>query len=324
MRRSWATAVAVFLLRFLLPAALTLAPVLAWQGLRVRASVPRLPEATEPEGVVPGPEGVVVHLAVLGESTAAGVGVQRHADGFAGHLAASVAEHTGHQVRWRAVARSGASARFARRELVPRLGATTWTPNVVVVVLGINDLLRMRRPRVFQRDMRRLVQAITDEIGPVPVVLSGIPPMRRLRILPQPLRSFVALRARAIDHAIRLVAARTAGVRYVPFDAAAVPPGSDELYFAADRFHPSSAGYRSWAAAVAAEVGPLLGDPRTDWSRYASANTAISIPPPTPLVRVREYARENAGEHADLQTGPYGLLPAHRFELLQDHRREGV
>lgn len=249
---------AALVLRFLLPVAYALAPVLAWQGLRVRASVPRLPEAAEPEGVVPGSADRRVDLAVLGESSAAGVGVQRHQEAFAGHLAVSLADLTGQEVRWRAVARSGATARVARRELVPRLGATQWTPDVVVVVLGMNDLLRMRRPRLFQRDMRALVQAIRVEIGPVPVVLSGIPPVRRLPILPQPLRAFIAVRARAVDQAIRLVAARMLAVRYVPFDSAAWPPGSEQWFFAADRFHPSSEGYRGWAMAVAAEVGPLF------------------------------------------------------------------
>lgn len=257
MRRigvSWLLVAVALVYRLVLPVVFVLAPVLAWQGIKVKTRVPRFPEAAEPEGFAPGEVSPPLRVTLLGESTAAGVGVERHRDGLAGHLAAAVAGLTGREVRWRVVARPGATARAALREFVPRLREGGWSPDVVVVTLGVNDLLRIRRPRIFQRDMHRLVRGIHQELGPVSVVLTGLPPMRRLVILPQPLRAVIALRARALDHGVRAVAARVPGVRYVPIESSAWPPGGEEWFFAADRFHPSSEGYRTWAEVVADDV----------------------------------------------------------------------
>lgn len=251
---SWLLVAVAVVFRLVLPIVFVLAPVLAWQGIKVRTRVPRFPEAAEPEGFAPGDLTPPLRLTLLGESTAAGVGVERHRDGLAGHLSSAVAGLTGREVRWRVVARPGATARAALREFVPNLRDGGWSPDVVVVALGVNDLLRIKRPRIFQRDMQRLARGVQRELGPVAVVLTGLPPMRRLVVLPQPLRAVIALRARALDHAVRYVASRLPEVRYVPFESSVWPPGSEEWFFAADRFHPSSEGYRTWAEVVADDV----------------------------------------------------------------------
>jgi lysophospholipase L1-like esterase len=90
--------------------------------------------AADPAGTCAG-AGPAVRLAVLGDSTAAGVGVARHRDALAGMLGAAVAGRTGRAVSWRAVARSGATSRTAR-DLVPGLVDGGWRPDVVVVVVG--------------------------------------------------------------------------------------------------------------------------------------------------------------------------------------------
>ena len=53
-------------------------------------------------------------------------------------LAAAVAAQTGREVSWRAVAR-GTTSRTAR-DLVPGLTGDHWRPDVVVVLIGVNDL----------------------------------------------------------------------------------------------------------------------------------------------------------------------------------------
>ncbi len=259
MRRYGVSIMAGIAFRLILPTCLMLAPLLAWQGVRVRASMPRLPEAARPAGVVaagvgPG-QGEPVRLAVLGESTAAGVGAERHEEAIAGYLAADLAGLTGREVQWRAVARIGSTVRAATRELVPRLADGQGNLDAVVVLLGCNDLWRIRRPRIFRRDMRKLVRAIRRQGGgSTAVVLAGMPPVQWLSILPQPLRWVLWFRSRALDYALRRLALRLPGVHHVPADV----PLIEDSFFAADRFHPSSAGYRVWAGLLAPTAAGLV------------------------------------------------------------------
>lgn len=229
------------LARALQPLAYLLAPVLVYQGLGLRRRIPRLPEATEPAGTVTG-NAPPLRLAVLGDSTAAGVGASTHEDALAGQLAAAMAAQTGRAVSWRAVARSGATSQTAR-ELVPGLVDADWRPGLVVVCVGVNDLKNLRSLRAWDRDVAALLTAIEDAVPDAAVIVSGMAPVSRFPALPQPMRAVMALRATAMDHALR----RLAGRRHVPVDAAMIGDG----FFATDGFHPSSHGYHAWAAALA-------------------------------------------------------------------------
>lgn len=232
------------LARAMQPLAYVLAPVLIYQGKGLRRRMVRLPDAADPAGTAAGGD-PAVRLAVFGDSTAAGVGARRHADALAGMLAAAVAGQTGREVSWRAVARSGATSRTAR-ELAPRLVDDGWRPDVVVVLVGVNDLKNMRPLRRWDRDVPDLLSAVGAATGGVPVIVSGMAPVSRFPALPQPMRAVLALRARAMDHTLR----RAAGDRHVPVDPRMIGSG----FFAEDGFHPSSHGYRAWAGQLAGPV----------------------------------------------------------------------
>jgi hypothetical protein len=74
------------------PTALLLAPVLLRQGARVRERTPVLPEAAgDRSGRAGAAEGAPLRLLIVGESTAAGVGVAHQRDGIAARLAADIA-----------------------------------------------------------------------------------------------------------------------------------------------------------------------------------------------------------------------------------------
>ncbi|MGW4483862.1 SGNH/GDSL hydrolase family protein [Amycolatopsis sp. NPDC004368] len=233
------------LLRLFLFAAL--APVLAVQALRVRRGTPRLPGAGGPTSDVVG-AGPEVRLAVLGESTVDGVGVGAHSDGLTGQLAAVLARG-GLRVRWQAVGLTGANAAVVRRSLVERLEPA----DVVVVVLGVNDTLELHSAARFRRDLLGVVVDVRRRLGPVPVVLAGVPPMAAFPSLPRPLRDVLAARSTALDRAAAELA-RVPGVAY----SAMTPDLLHEGTFAEDRFHPGPLGYRDWAAALAPVVASAL------------------------------------------------------------------
>ena len=134
---------AVFVLPFL--------PLLIWQGKRLRASIPDLPEA---DGSRKGREGhgePPFNLLVLGESTMAGVGVRHQNDGIVCQMASALAGKTNREINWEVIAKSGYNARKTLNELVPQITNTPF--DVVVIGLSVNDVIERNRPLGWKRDL---------------------------------------------------------------------------------------------------------------------------------------------------------------------------
>ncbi|MFD8493834.1 SGNH/GDSL hydrolase family protein [Amycolatopsis sp. NPDC059657] len=221
--------------------AVLLAPVLFAQALHVRRVTPKLPGASGPvTGSVPG--GDPLRLLVLGESTVDGVGAASHEEALTGQLALALAERTGRGVRWQAVGRTGANARVVLAELLPAAEPA----DLVVIALGVNDTIELHSAGRYRRDLLRLVVAVRRELGPVPVLLAGVPPMDRFPVLPQPLRAVLGARSAALDEAAARLT-RVPGVGHAPMPSEIL---SGDL-FAEDGFHPGPTGYRDWATQLA-------------------------------------------------------------------------
>jgi lysophospholipase L1-like esterase len=235
-----------------LSAALPLSPLLAWQGQRVRRTIPRLPEAAGPRAGVAGvPTGATIRLLLVGESTVAGVGAGTHGATLGAQTARALAGARGGAVRWQALGRSGVTARDA-------LALVRATPraDAVVIALGVNDTLRLTSPRAFRRDVDALVRALRRAEGDVPVLLAGVPPVGRFPALPQPLRAVLGLQAEALDRALAALARRRNLLVHakVAFD-------GDRALVAGDGFHPSPLGYAVWGVALAAALAAALERP---------------------------------------------------------------
>jgi lysophospholipase L1-like esterase len=219
------------------------------QARRVRKRTPALPEAF---GERSGLEGAadatyVVRLLVVGDSTAAGVGVTYMCDALPPQLAAMVAARRGCTVAWTVSARTGATASFAADELV---AAAPLEQDIAVVLVGVNDIVKMTPRQVWRASMDRLVDALQMHVRPGGrIVLAGLPNLGKFRIFPQPLRAVLGWHGRALDREGRQIAMRRPEVMRV-----AMPPVSWPEMFAEDRFHPNAAAYRALAAHFAAAL----------------------------------------------------------------------
>ncbi len=179
----------------------------------------------------------------------AGIGAPTHADALSGRIACALAERTGRAIAWRAVGRSGATARAALDTLVPRLGGTA---DLLVVALGVNDVLWLRTPAQWAADLGELLAAARARLDDPAVLIAGMPPVGEFRVFPQPLRLVLGLRARALDEATRLLVATLPRTGSLHVD------GFDPAWFCDDRMHPSPHGYARWADQLAAATDPLL------------------------------------------------------------------
>jgi hypothetical protein len=100
-----------------------------------------------------------------------------------------------------------------------------------------------------------LIDALRMRCQPGFILLSGVPPMGRLPALPQPLRAVMGMKARALDHAARTLAAGLPDTHHVALAIDHRDPGM----VASDGYHPSCRGCAAWAALLADYAVPHLG-----------------------------------------------------------------
>jgi lysophospholipase L1-like esterase len=191
-----------------------------------------------------------IRLAVLGDSIAHGVGAARVADTLGPRLVAAL-DAAGVRVEHRVFAVPGAvSAGLAAQ--VER--ARTWRPQLVVVVIGANDLTHLVPP---ERAAAALGAAVrTLRAGGAQVVLAPAPDMSIVPHVPPFLREVVRAGS-AVMRAAQVRAVRAEGGLVADADGATSAAfAADPRLFSADRFHPSSAGY----AVIAGALAPVVAD----------------------------------------------------------------
>ena len=179
-------------------------------------------------------------LAVLGESTAVGVGSSRQDEALAFCLARSLARTRAISVDVQVVGKAGANLAHVRRELLSQVRLPV---DAVVVVLGVNDTLELTRGRRWSADLGALIAELRSSARDV--VFSGVPPLGELRSLPQPMRSALGARAAYLDARLERACAAH-DVCHVPLR---FPYRPEQI--ARDGFHPSALGYAAWADALA-------------------------------------------------------------------------
>lgn len=219
-----------------------LAPIALPQGLRLRRSALRLPPAAGEAGVV-GVGDDPLRIAVVGDSVAAGVGLDHHEESMAGRVAGLLAQRHDRPVAWSVIAVSGATAADARVLLGD--GAGLAEADVVLVSIGVNDTKNLHTRDRWRRELGRLLDAVLDAAPRADVLLFGIPPMEKLPALPRPLADFLGARSRVMDGIGREVAALRPRVRRVEGQ---LDWQTD--WFAADGIHPSAQLHARFAEAA--------------------------------------------------------------------------
>jgi len=215
-------------------------PRILSQKKRLEAAVERLPDAALPwEGKLDGPE--PLRLLVIGDSTAAGTGASSQDEALPGALARELQARTGRGVIWRAVGENGAdTGQFRERHLTDALARPA---DLVYVTLGANDALHARSAGAFARDLRAVLETLSDRLPEARILMSNLPIFIRFELLPEPTRTTLYRHSRNLERAARAVIARDP--RWMITDQ--VPPPYGPEFFASDRFHPSASGYSDWA-----------------------------------------------------------------------------
>jgi lysophospholipase L1-like esterase len=193
-------------------------------------------------------------FAVLGDSSAVGLGVERASETPGVLVAAGLTELAERPVRFVRLAVTGAESRELD-EQVDR--ALVEHPDVALIMIGANDVTTLTKPAVSVRHLedavRRLIASGCE------VVVGTCPDLGTIRPIAQPLRTFARRWSRQMA-AAQTIAVVEAGGRTVSLGSVLGPAfASDHSMFSVDEFHPSAFGYAQAAAVLLPSVADAVG-----------------------------------------------------------------
>jgi lysophospholipase L1-like esterase len=185
--------------------------------------------------------GEPLSMVILGDSSAAGLGVTTRDQTLGSHVARGLAAVAERPVRLRNVAVVGARSADLDRQVTQALQAH---PDVAVIMIGVNDVTH--RVAIPSADCQ--------------VVVGTCPDLGTIKPISQPLRYLARRQSRQLAAAQTIVVVE-AGGRTVSLGDLIGPEFSAAPHemFSPDRFHPSPAGYASAAMAVLPSVCAALG-----------------------------------------------------------------
>ncbi len=201
--------------------------------------------------------GTPIELAVLGDSTSVGLGVEDPAHAPGAVIAAGLAALSGRPVQLTVVGVVGSESGHLDGQ-IDRLVEQVAAPDVAVIMVGANDVTHRLKPAVSVRALDgavRRLRALGTE-----VVVGTCPDLGTIEPIGQPLRLLARHWSRQLAAAQTIVVVE-AGGRSVSLADLLGPEfaARPREMFSADRFHPSSAGYARAAAVLLPSVCAALG-----------------------------------------------------------------
>lgn len=216
-----------------------LSPILLIQGLYVRKTIVKLPEPNGPRSGRCG-SGPELNLLILGDSAAAGVGVELQEQALSGSVTKSLKDSF--SVNWHLVAQTGETT----ESIVHLLSQSTLDAcDVVLISLGVNDTTSGKSVRIFEQHTLALINLLQNTLNPSQIIFSSLPPMGEFPALPNPLRWFLGRQSQALDLTLQSLAQENT-CHYLKLDLA-----PDPNFIAEDGFHPGPKVYAAWGEQAA-------------------------------------------------------------------------
>ncbi len=190
-----------------------------------------------------GRPGPAVRIALLGDSSAAGYGVDLVEQTPGALLASGVAAQADRRVHLRCFAVVGAQS----SDLATQVDlALPLQPDVVVILIGANDVTHRVLPAASVRHLVESVRRLRE--GGAAVVVGTCPDLGTIKPIMPPLKQVARVWSRRLA-AAQTIAVVEEGGRTVSLASILGPEfdAAPALLFGPDQFHPSAHGYRSLA-----------------------------------------------------------------------------
>lgn len=225
---------------------LALLPVLFVQGTKVRKNTPRLLEASgEREGIVG--QGRPLSLLILGDSAAAGVGVETQKDALSGAIISELQDE--YLISWKLHAKTGDTTKQVFQAL-QHLEQQNY--DVVVTSIGVNDVTKLTSADLWIKQQKQLFQHIQARFQPKLIIVSGVQPMQHFPALPNPLAWLFGKYAEQMNQVLYKWLESQNQFRFIQYDIESFQ--AMNLPMASDGFHPGKEIYAIWGQQIAALV----------------------------------------------------------------------
>jgi lysophospholipase L1-like esterase len=212
---------------------------------------PLLPEF-DPSASFGDPKSPQLRVVVLGDSSVTAPGVSGPEEVWVSLVCQRLASD--HHVILESLAVGGSCAHdLIQHQVGP---AMEFDPDLILVAVGANDVIRGVSRKRFERNLDHLVSDLSSTGATI--ILSGVGDLGTIPRLHPPLRQLFTHRSAGFDSIHRRVAARHGA--HVVEQRADHPKVwySDRSLWAAVLFHVSAAGHRRWADVVWATLEPQL------------------------------------------------------------------
>jgi lysophospholipase L1-like esterase len=231
--------------------------------LRAEASLARRTIGNAPDDPPPdstgwygrGRPGPAIKVALLGDSSAAGYGVDRAVETPGAHLASGIAAGADRRVHLRTFAKVGAQS----SDLAGQIDRALLTdPDLTVILVGANDVTHQVRPSQSVRHLGDGVRRLQESGSRV--LVGTCPDLGTIKPIPPPLKQVARSWSRRLAAAQAIATLDSGGVAVslssiMGPDFAAAPA----LLFGPDQFHPSAEGYRALAEVMVPSALSALG-----------------------------------------------------------------
>ncbi|MFC7502642.1 SGNH/GDSL hydrolase family protein [Nocardioides sp. CPCC 206347] len=264
-----------------------------------------------------GRPGPAIKIALLGDSSAAGYGVDRVEETPGALIATAVAEHANRRVYLKEFCVVGAKSSDLARQVDRALPIE---PEVTVILIGGNDVTHTMRPsqsvRYLSEGVRRLMDAGAK------VVVGTCPDMGTVQPIAPPLRQVARAWSRRLA-AAQTIAVIQAGARTVSLGDVLGPEfaAAPALLFGPDQFHPSVEGYKALAGVLIPSVLAALEQvPAAETELEAFRGEGVLPVSRAAIQAVNEPGTELDGtEIGGLRAGVRGLWVELRHRRSRQH-----
>lgn len=258
---------------------LLLAPIYLYQGSKLKRNTIRLPEAkgercgilslqTPQTQFISSPNapdskqlGRTLNLMIVGDSSAAGVGVDRQDEALVGQLLKALplqatVQQKFAQINWQLYATTGHTSFDALRRLyvLPKPAAPV---DIMTIVIGVNDTTGNIGEQRWQSQLNEIIAIAKRKFAAKQIIFSCLPPMAHMPAIPSPLNEFIGAKADKLDKKLQQVCAKQDNVTYLAVDFKSAGFSADKM-FAIDGFHPNAAAYEYWASELASLIAQVV------------------------------------------------------------------
>ena len=224
----------LWLLKFIL------APVLIVQGKQVKKNTPRLPEAKGPRKGIQGQGKKQFSLLILGDSAAAGVGIDHQQRALSGQILACFGQD--YTIQWELVAKTGITT---ARTIEHMASCTPAEFDVVVTSLGVNDVKAGVRPHQWVSQQKKLICLLRKKFKVQRFLISAVPPMEHFPALPWPLKWYLGMCCAHMNQALKKWLSTQSDCELMEFN---LPMDASQM--AEDGFHPGPGLHTIWAQEI--------------------------------------------------------------------------